>query len=181
MEQGLKSFLKQVKLNESTISTVLGAVVVILVGLLIFNYFKQAAKKEQITPEAAQEENKEGTSKSLPATHKVVAGEDLWQIAQNYYGSGYNWVDIADTNKLADPNLIYPDQELNIPKVEVRNPDQATTQIKEEVYKVKEGDNLWQIAIATYADGYRWPDIAKVNNLTDPNFIEVGQELKLPK
>jgi len=47
--------------------------------------------------------------------------------------------------------------------------------------KVEKGDNLWKIALKQYGSGYNWVDIAKTNNLTNANAIEVGQELKLPK
>lgn len=49
------------------------------------------------------------------------------------------------------------------------------------VYKVKEGDSLWTIAELTYGSGYNSVDIAKANNLPDPDLIEPGQNLVLPK
>ena len=54
-------------------------------------------------------------------THTVVRGESLWSIAQRYYGSGYEWYKIRDTNKdkvgtLANGRpLITPGQVLTIP------------------------------------------------------------------
>jgi hypothetical protein len=42
----LKNFLKKVKLNESTISVILGVLVVIVVGALIFNYFRGVGKNK---------------------------------------------------------------------------------------------------------------------------------------
>lgn len=48
-------------------------------------------------------------------------------------------------------------------------------------YIVKQGDNLWKIAVATYNDGYKWTEIAKANNLKNPGLLEKDQKLVLPK
>ena len=44
----LKKFLKAIRLNESTISTVLGALVVVVVGVLIYNYFTSVNKSIEL-------------------------------------------------------------------------------------------------------------------------------------
>lgn len=205
MEQQLKKILKNLKLSESTISTALGVLVVVVVGLLIFNYFKQAGKQEEITPEAVnveeiifEEENGVVVPTNLPSTHKVVKGEDLWKIAEKYYGSGYNWVDIAAENKIANPDRVLVEQELVLPKVAVRQPlaeasavsaqvpeaeedTAAAEQITTESYIVAKSDSLWKIAVKVYADGYKWTEIANANGLSNPDHIEVGQELILPR
>jgi len=51
----------------------------------------------------------------------------------------------------------------------------------EEVYKVKKGDNLWDISVAIYGNGYKWVEIAKQNGLADADFLSVSQELVLPQ
>ena len=56
----------------------------------------------------------------LPTIHQVKAGENLWLIAENYYHSGYNWLDIAKENHLFQPDFIVVDQALIIPDVIVR-------------------------------------------------------------
>lgn len=49
--------------------------------------------------------------------HTVKSGETLGKIAKQYYGdaSKYQKIFAANTDKLKDPNLIYPNQELVIP------------------------------------------------------------------
>ncbi len=203
MDKRLKKILKSFNLSESTISTILGALVVIIVGVLIFNYFKQTSQQtEEITPKSASdeivfEENESGESipVNLPDKHIVASGEDLWKIAEKYYQSGYNWVDIAKANNLSNPNLLLVNQELILPKVPVKKVAeseqkvlaQTSSVVSEDnaitgtVYTIKKGDNLWSICVRAYADGYKWPEIAKINNLANPDYLEVGKELKLPR
>jgi LysM repeat protein len=49
--------------------------------------------------------------------HMVKKGETLGKIAQQYYGKAslYNKIFEANTDKLKNPDMIYPDQELIIP------------------------------------------------------------------
>ena len=41
-------------------------------------------------------------------------------------------------------------------------------------------DNLWDIAVRRYNDGYKWTEIAKTNKIADGNVIEKGTKLNLP-
>lgn len=47
-------------------------------------------------------------------------------------------------------------------------------------YKVKAGDTLSKIAQAQLGKASRWPEIARLNSLRDPDKITVGQTLRLP-
>lgn len=189
----LKNWLKRFKLNESTISMILGALVIIVVGALIVNYFRGVGRPEEeveipIQPGEVKLIEEEGKlyPEGLPATHKVAAGEHLWAIAEKYYGSGYNWVDVAKENNLTNPNLLLVDQELNIPKTAVIKPAIATDTlfgpaIMGDKYTVEKGDHLWGIAVRAYGDGYRWGEIATANNIINPNIIHPGNALTLPR
>lgn len=48
-------------------------------------------------------------------------------------------------------------------------------------YKVKKGDTLWAIAKKYYNDGSKYTLIQKENKIENPNKIQVGQELTIPK
>lgn len=71
------------------------------------------------------------------ATHTVVKGDTLWDLAQTYYGNPFEWRRIWDANRdqVSDPNLILPGWELTIPgkeakvgSVTVETPGEPTAQ-----------------------------------------------------
>jgi nucleoid-associated protein YgaU len=129
----------------------------------------------------------------------VQKNESLWLIAEKKYSSGYNWVDIAKANNLADPSDIHVGDKLILPNVTpgpstlamekptVTTNDQQfsstkrTNEIGGKTYTVVHGDTLWDIAVRAYGDGYRWPDIAKANNLANPGLIFSGNVLTIPR
>lgn len=47
--------------------------------------------------------------------------------------------------------------------------------------RVMENDSLWKIAEREYQDGYKWVEIAKVNNLKNPDLLVKGQILVIPE
>ena len=50
------------------------------------------------------------------------------------------------------------------------------------VYTVQSGDTLQKIAKTVYGDAARWKEIYQANRdlISDPNMIQVGQELTIP-
>jgi len=192
MEQQIKNILKQLRLNESMISTLLGVGVVVVVGALLYNYFS-AKPTDQISDLDLTDVEQFGeTPKGLPATHKVQKGEHLWAIAEKYYGSGYNWTDIAAENKLKNADAIMEGMELAIPSV----PAKLQTMVEPEVqvvspspaaqtgkYTTQAGDSLWSVAVKVYADGYQWPKLWQANKDkigSNPDRVETGVELSIP-
>jgi len=47
-------------------------------------------------------------------------------------------------------------------------------------YTIKSGDNLSKIAKHFYGNANKYPEIAKANNIANPDLIKVGQQLNLP-
>lgn len=181
-------------INESTLSMVLGGLVVVIVGVLSYNFFKANRPTPDLTPTGVEEEQQgelsiPGATVALPTTHTVAAGENLWKIAEKYYSSGYNFVDVAKVNNLAQPGSIEVGQKLTIPKVEPKaltvNTALKTTvtaaKISGTSYTVAKGDDLWNIAVRAYGDGYKWTEIAKANKLVNPGLIHAGNVLSLPR
>ncbi len=195
----LKNTLKVIKTNESTISTILGVLVVIVVGILIVNYFRSRSAQPSVSvpgSQVTQVPSQPGTTVpftgTLPTSHEVAKGENLWQIAQHYYDSGYNWVDIAKANKLANPNGLAIGQKLDIPDVPAKAKTVAqlpstgvssgsSASIEGSKYTIEKGDSLWNIAVRAYGDGFKWVQIAKENNIKNPNIIHPGNELSIPR
>jgi LysM repeat protein len=66
------------------------------------------AKKEEPTPPVNPKSS---------GTHIVQPGDTLWAIAKKYYGNGNQYPKIVNANKdkIKNPNLIYPGQQLVIP------------------------------------------------------------------
>jgi nucleoid-associated protein YgaU len=176
-----KKLLKEIGLPDSISSIILGFLVVVVGGLLIYNYI--SPQNYNLTSEKSEDINNIATDKdTLPKIHKVENGQNLWTIAEMYYGSGYNWVDIAKENKLSNPDKLLTDTELIIPKVEVaKTNDISSASVEMITYTVKPGDNLWNIALNQLGDGYAWSKIAKQNNLSNPDIIHAGNILKINK
>lgn len=183
----LKKLLKKLKDNESLISMILGILVVLVIGALVINYFRNRPSLTSQSEEAATEETstQEKEEEKLVDIYVVKTGDNLWKIAEEIYGSGYNWVDLAKENNLKNPNILVPGQELKVPKVEPRvitkQQPKTPSPIEGDTYTVVKGDNLWTIAVRAYGDGYQWVKIARENNLANPNLIHAGNVLKIPR
>lgn len=192
----VKALLKNVKLQENNLSVIFGVIFIIIIGITVLNFFNK--NKGEIPVSVTAEENL--TQSNI---HKVQKGDDLWKIAEKYYNDGYKWSIIAEENNIANPGIIEIDQEIKIPEVEkavveanipttptgtislnfdTKDVDtQITESITAENYIVVKGDNLWDICVRAYNDGYKWSEIAKVNNIKNPNLILPGMSLTLPR
>lgn len=49
-------------------------------------------------------------------SYKIVAGDTLWDISVRAYGNGYKWVELARVNNIVNPDLIYPEVAINLPR-----------------------------------------------------------------
>ncbi len=183
LENKLKELKKFIKDNLFYILT--GITLLVIGGVIIFNYTKSKQTKKQNI--SSKEEVKEEKKKKV-RIHVVKKGEHLWMIAEKYYGSGYNAIDIAKANKIKNPNIIYVGQKLIIPQVKPRKPTtgkiaKVSTQKRKASFKkytVKKGDYLWKIALEAYVDGYAWIKIARANKIKNPSLIYPGQKLIIP-
>ena len=190
----LESQPQKVFWGESYSSLLLGMVVVAGIGLIIFSLLGNRGGPKQTSSvkdkETTEEQKRDEKVSVSPKTYKVVAGDNLWSIAEKQYKSGYNWVDIAKANNLANPSLIHAGVKITIPDVKLKiitmvqqkvSEIPATNAIKGSSYTVVSGDNLWDIAVRSYGDGYRFVEIVRANNLSNPDLIFVGNKLKIPR
>lgn len=63
------------------------------------------------------EQEREASTAPAAKTYTVKKGDSLWAIAAKYYGKGSDYSKIAgaNTDKISNPNLIYPGQVLTLP------------------------------------------------------------------
>jgi len=131
----VKNTLKTIKLNESMISMFLGAVVIIVAGLLVVNLLnKRQVGTNLPTGEIAdsiETEYKDKVDSNGNRIHVVQENDNLWKIAEKYYESGYNWVDIAEGNNLNTGDVLAEGQELIIPNVDPKAKTVASSDIAE--------------------------------------------------
>ena len=76
----------------------------------------QPAEPSQL-PTVTVEQEREASTAPAAKTYTVKKGDTLWAIAAKYYGKGSDYTKIAgaNTDKISNPNLIYPGQVLTLP------------------------------------------------------------------
>lgn len=131
----------------------------------------EATSEDTQAEQPGGEDTASAAAETIPATHTVAAGENLYRIGLKY---GMSWVTLARYNNLPNADSIYVGQVLRIPGgQDPATPSPPSTG----VYVVKPGDNLYRIGLAF---GVSWVEIAEANGIVNPNQIYPGQELKIP-
>ncbi len=183
------------KFTESYTSLMLGAIVVLVAGILFISFARgnRIMQTSSTKEEPKMQQNSQDSNTS--STYTIKPGDDLWSISENVYQDGYKWIEIAKVNKLANPGLIHSGNKLMIPTITKKesiamSPEMspktsdkvtANNSITGDSYTIMHGDNLWDISVRAYGDGFRWPDIAKANNLSHPSLIFSDNILKIPR
>lgn len=114
--------------------------------------------------------------------HEVQPGDDLWTLAERYYGNGLDWRRIAAANPdrlTGGPDRLQVGWRLQVPGA--RGSD-AAEPASEETVTVRRGDSLSAIAQRELGDDDRWPELYAANRavLDDPDLLEAGMRLQLP-
>lgn len=90
-------------------------------SLTLKEYREVSARKVNVEGNKAKVEQKSETrtdNRVTPKTHTVVKGDNLWNLAKKYLGSGSREMEIYNLNKDVigkNKNLIYPGQVLKLP------------------------------------------------------------------
>ncbi|MCS2151285.1 TIGR02594 family protein [Scandinavium goeteborgense] len=105
-------------------------------------------------------------STQKPIEYTVMSGDTLSKIAERYKTSAD---EIAKKNNIKDVSKIFPGQHLTIYGVNANSPS---------IYTVAPGDTLAKIA---EKNGVNVEDIARKNNISDPNKIYPGQSISIDK
>jgi nucleoid-associated protein YgaU len=172
--------------QENYASFILGAIIVVILGLLVANFITQ--RNQNIdqgvqTQQAVEEQKKLEEQKANPSDYKVAQDDSLSKIAEKVYGDMSLWPVIAKTNNIANPNIIDVDTVIKLPsKDEVAKIKEDMTKTE---YTVAEGDTLFKIAEQVYGDGSKWTILDKANKvgrLANGNpLIFVGNKLVIPR
>jgi len=113
--------------------------------------------------------------------HVVQPGDDLWGLAERYYGDGREWRKIAASNPsvlTGGPDRLQIGWRLKIPDL-----DADFDHGGQRLITVRRGDTLSAIADRELGTASRWTEIFRANRsqLSDPNELTVGTRLALPK
>lgn len=195
----------EVESNQSRLSLILGVLIVVVVGILVFNYFNK--NNAQVGP-ASQTTQGDVAPDELPGKYTVKEGDTLFLIAEKYYTDGSKFIEIVKANNLPNENAIETGQVLEIPKLaETMAPSPSPTPTPEpqvepvptdkgampsvtsygpaitgNQYTVQEGDWLSTIAARAYnGDILAYQKIAQVNNIANPDLIFPGQVITIPR
>lgn len=176
------------KISRQSLSLITGMIIFFTAGFLAAYYYQYNFNAINLFSRKNNLQVKNSNNNLI--TYQVKEGDDLWKIAEKFYGSGFNVEDIANKNNITDPNLIQEGQVLIIPSVASKQTTEqgqisaissSEVKFKGNKYTVKEGDYLWQIAQDCYGDGNNWVRIAKENNLSSADAIYTGLILKIPR
>ena len=176
------------KIKENFPSLLIG-IIIILIPISIAIFFSYSFLKSKVITKKENPPAVAAASKQI-RTYIIQEGDQLWLIAQKLYGSGFNMEDIMKANSITNPDLIEVGQKLIIPDVKPRYPTTGniasgvqTSQVTspQSTYVVKEGDDLASISLQVYGDSYAWTKIAQANNLVNPNILQVGTVLQIPR
>lgn len=64
-------------------------------------------------------------------------------------------------------------------KVVTVEQNRGSNKVASKTHTVKAGDTLWAICKKELGDGAKYKEIAKLNNISNPNLIKIGQVIKL--
>ncbi|HET7735849.1 MAG TPA: LysM peptidoglycan-binding domain-containing protein [Nocardioidaceae bacterium] len=117
--------------------------------------------------------------------HTVKPGESLWSIAEDHFGDGARYKELADLNRDlvgTHPGFLEPGWVLKLPAPQTH--DAPAHQ-----YDVRPGDTLSEIAQDQLGEADRWSEIYQAStgitqpggvHLADPDVIDVGWKLNIP-
>jgi nucleoid-associated protein YgaU len=148
----ISNVVEYLKLGESYTSLVLGIIAVIIGTVLLLSVFHNR-QGLRITPEVTP----------------TVAQSESFAISPQPEASGASPKTPALIKEPTTPRM---PQTVTPAPVEVKAGSKS--------YTVQVGDSLWSISEKVYGSGYNWVDIARANDLSNPDDIHVGNKLATP-
>ena len=200
MEDGRKGW------DDSLISLGLGALVVVISGILLYNFFSNTSqdllRDISTSMQTSREEEQLANPSFAPA--EIVPTDTPIPLAQiQTEGQGELMVPIIsptpEQSAVPSQNTVAVMSPMvtatPVAQIEEKMPEQTITEpvtVANEVattfdgtitdkYTVQSGDSLWKIAERFYGDGFKWREIAKANNIANPGQLEKGLALNVPR
>ncbi|MBI3282710.1 LysM peptidoglycan-binding domain-containing protein [Candidatus Curtissbacteria bacterium] len=163
-----KAFEKLLKgkfnLQESYPSLILGAIIVVILGLLVANFISRRSGQQEIDMGAQTEQTpQEATAPRAGSEYTIRENDSLSKISQQVYGTQELWPKIAGVNNLANPNRILVGDKLQLPAKEELA--QVSAVLSGTSYQVQKGETFFTIAKKVYGDGSKWPVLHRANGL----------------
>ena len=144
---------------------------------------------------------------TISDSHTVGRGETLWGLAQEYYGSGFEWKRIAQANNISKASALKVGAQLVIPRqgmisatqtdtpsyrdgsVETADADnvkigvsggvgQALNSNQVITHTVTRGENLSTLTAQYCGSSVSWVTIAQDNSLANPSIIHAGNQIR---
>lgn len=112
-------FYDQLKLSESYVSLVLGAVVVIAV--FAFGFILILDSRDEVEEQRVLNTSTTPTPyENYVEEYTMLEGESLWDVAVKHYGDGFKWPEIVEANKdiIDNPDYVPPGTVIIIPEIE---------------------------------------------------------------
>lgn len=116
-----------------------------------------------------------------PVEYVIRKDDKLWTIAKKFYGDGRYYPLIAEANaeRIPNPSNLPIGVKIIIPPL--KKPGVAPPS-EYEIYVVKKGDTLNDIARSYYGDAEMWKKIFQLNSdvISDPDRLKIGMKLRMP-
>lgn len=141
---------------------------------------QQAPSKKSSHTAPARSPLVQSGDRSDGIVYMVQPGETLGSISRKVFGQADRWQDIASLSGLANPNVIFPGDELMLPKDAQSESFASQVQAEPKVQiVVQPGDTLAKIAQKHFGNSAGWMVIWKQNQdqIKNPDAIFAGQSL----
>lgn len=110
-----QKFYDQLKLSESYMSLILGAIVVVGASVLFLFFFKESRKPVSNRPAVLNSSISPSITKNPEKTYTMQENETLWDVAVREYGDGFRYTEIIEANNFENPDYVPPGTKIIIP------------------------------------------------------------------
>jgi nucleoid-associated protein YgaU len=192
MENGRKGW------DDSLISLGLGALVVVISGILLYNFFSNTSQdllrdisssmqnsreEEQVANQSLASAGIVPTDTPIPLAQIQTEGQGEAVAPTVFASVAPSVVPSQEAVAVASP-IVSTSPTAQVAGETVTNANEVTSTFEGTLvdsYTVQAGDSLWKIAERFYGDGFKWREIAKANNISNPRKLEKGLALSVPR